>query len=339
MKSFVHGAEVGMSTMSELIRLYSSLSPSEFLGCYAYARQSGFRAFELSIGDDFWASTASRWLFGIDYGRTDPKALREIAKRENTDIRIFDGAWVVEQDGFWPRRDFHAKVAVMENAEAATSGMVLGSGNFSYNGLKRSVEAGATFISASGEGIAEQVAFAKRAFDDLWESSTPLADVLERYELRRSQHESDADARKPKKPAGKVRAFWIEAGYVTKNRNENVPGNQIFFPRGFSEFFGFKLKKNEKKNAVIGRITFRTAVGDPVTNNLRLNGNSMEKISLPIPETHGFGVYDGKVLVFERAGSAFRMTAFEEMDFEAIYGHRLTGVQRMKGGRRYGAIS
>ena len=118
----------------------------------------------------------------------------------------------------------------------------------------------------------------------------------------------------------------------------SIPGNQIFFPNGFREFFGFKPKKNEKKNSVIGSVTFITSVGSPVTNSLRLNRNGMEKISLPIPETHGFGVYDGKVLVFERKGDEFYMMAFEAIDFEALYGDRLVGVKHMNGGRRYGEI-
>lgn len=64
----------------------------------------------------------------------------------------------------------------------------------------------------------------------------------------------------------------------------------------------------------------------------------MEKMSLPIPETHGFGVYDGKVLVFERKASGFLMKAFEAIEFEALYGDRVVGVEHMNGGRRFGAI-
>lgn len=131
MTSFAHGTGSSTTTLSQLVGVYKSVLPDNFFGCYAYATQSGFRAFELAIGKDFWTSTSSRWLFGFDYGRTDPRALREIAKRDNTDIRIFDGAWVVNQDRFLPRRDFHPKVAMFENASTKNFGMVLGSGNFS----------------------------------------------------------------------------------------------------------------------------------------------------------------------------------------------------------------
>jgi hypothetical protein len=339
MSLFAHDAKLSMTTMSELLRIYSALSPDKFFGCYAYATQSGFRAFELSVGSEFWHNTASRWLFGIDYGRTDPRALREIVDRANTDVRIFDGAWVVDQEGFSPRRDFHAKVAIMEDAAAKTSGVVLGSGNFSYNGLKRSVEAGVALIASSEHESKATIFPIKELFEQLWDSSSPLTDVLAKYELLREQHAAAADSRKSKKPAKAIRAFWIEAGYVTKNRGEDRPGNQIFFPRGFREFFGFAQNKlDEAKNSVIGQVKLTTLVGPPVTNNLRLNRNGMEKMSLPTPEAHGFGVYDGKVLVFEPAGSSFRMSAFESIEFEALYGHRVADIKRMNGGRRYGAI-
>src|ERR1700741_3645612 len=105
MNLFAQDEQSGITTLSELIRVYGEVNPTDFFGCYAYATQSGFRAFELAMEDDFWLSTTSRWLFGIDYGRTDPRALREISGRQNTNIRIYDGAWVVKQDGFMPRRD------------------------------------------------------------------------------------------------------------------------------------------------------------------------------------------------------------------------------------------
>ncbi len=162
--------------------------------------------------------------------------------------------------------------------------------------------------------------------------------MIEEYEARRNEQISKEDLLKPKIPLKAAVGFWIEAGYVTKNRGKEAPGNQIFFPKGFGEFFKLPSMKIEKKNSVIGPVNLTTLVGPPVTNDLRLNRNGMEKMSLPIPETHGFGVYDGKVLVFEPVGGAFRMSALEANEFDAVYGHRLVDIRRMNGGRRYGAI-
>ncbi|MGI0524018.1 hypothetical protein [Rhizobium giardinii] len=338
MTSFAHDEQSDPTTLSEIKRLYKDTSSDRFMGCYAYATQSGFRSFDLGMGGEaFWGEIGSRWLFGIDYGRTDPRALREIARQKNAEVRIFDGSWVVSQEGFFPRRDFHAKVALMENSKTGASGMVLGSGNFSNNGLERSVEAGTAYAAQSEKEFKAHIYPVKHKFEKFWSTSTPLKDVIEQYEKRRSDFLEEEDNKRPKKALMSRNIFWIEAGYVTPNRNER-PGNQIFFPRGFRTFFGYEQKKSEKKNSIIGAVTFRTPVGDPVTNNLRLNRNSMEKISLPIPETHGFGVYDGKVLVFEEVDGEFFMKAFEQIEFHRLYGQRLADVKRMTGGRRYGAI-
>jgi len=64
----------------------------------------------------------------------------------------------------------------------------------------------------------------------------------------------------------------------------------------------------------------------------------MEKLTLPLPENHGFGVYDGKVLVFDPKGKRFLLTAVELDDFELAYGHRLANVNTMTGGRRFGEL-
>jgi hypothetical protein len=85
-------------------------------------------------------------------------------------------------------------------------------------------------------------------------------------------------------------------------------------------------------------VTFEPPFGGLVSNNLRLGNNKMEKISLPIPETHGFDMYDGKVLVFSPKDGRFRMWALESVDFEAAFGHRLGAVRVMGSGRRYGYI-
>lgn len=65
----------------------------------------------------------------------------------------------------------------------------------------------------------------------------------------------------------------------------------------------------------------------------------MEKISLPIPETHGFDIYDGKGPLFQRAEGRFVMRALEADDFETSFGDRLAEVRVVNSGRRYGHIT
>jgi hypothetical protein len=336
MSGFVHNPALGTTTLSEIVRLCGAISADNFFGCFAYATQSGFRAFDLGVGKDFWAETKSRWLFGIDYGRTDPRALREIANRANTEVRIFDGQFVVKRIGFVPRRDFHPKVALMENTGSDLQGVVLGSGNFSYNGLRRSVEAGSAIAALTEVDIHDHIEPVRSVFEQLWDDACPLENIADNYEARLTNLIKSRDAKRPTKPKGAFKGFWIEAGYVTKNRGQDKPGNQIFAPNGFRRFFG--LKKAEDNSTLIGEITFKTETGPNVTRNYRENDNGMEKLTLPMPENHGFGVYDGKVLVFESKTKCFLLSAIELDDFELAYGHRLANVEMMTGGRRYGEL-
>lgn len=336
MTGFTHESSLNKTTLSEIMRIRSVLAADRLFGGFAYATQSGFRAFQLAAGESFWASTESRWLFGIDYGRTDPRALREISKRPNTEVRIYDGDYVVDRTGFLPRRDFHPKVTLLGNGNSGAQGLVIGSGNFSYNGLQRSVEAGwATFSSKKPE-IDEYILPVKSAFQTLWDAASPVGHVIDAYEARLTELINRRDAARAATSPSTGKAFWIEAGHVTPNRGANRPGNQIFAPKGFGKFFGFG--KASSGSTLIGTITFETPAGPNVKKNYRDNDNTMEKLGLPMPEQHGFGVYDGKVLIFERNGKNFRMIAIELDEFDAAYGHRLSNVQTMSGGRRFGEL-
>lgn len=337
MSGFAHNLPSGTTTLSEIVRVSAAISANEFFGCFAYATQSGFRAFELSVGKDFWLETQSRWLFGIDYGRTDPRALREIASRENAEVRIFDGEFVVNRVGFVPRRDFHPKVAMMANATSKANGVVLGSGNFSNNGLRRSIEAGSASIATKAADFNQHIGPVRSVFEKLWKDACPLNTIAEIYETRLAGLIDVRDATRSAKTGCPLNGFWIEAGYVTKNRGHDKPGNQIFAPSGFRRFFN--LKKNSNSTSThIGEIDFETETGPQVTKNYRENDNGMEKLTLPMPEDHGFGVYDGKVLIFEPTGKRFLLSAVELDEFELVYGHRLAKITKMGGGRRFGEL-
>ncbi len=340
--AFVHGGDDGPTTLSEIHRITEAVVPTDFLGAYAYATQSGFAAFNLEMGMQFWADTPTRWLFGLDYGRTQPRAIRSLIEKTNSQVRIFDGAWIVEREGFLPRHDFHAKVALVQNSSEARFGMVVGSGNFSSNGLRRSVEAGATFYVTAEEEHTGSLARSIQSLSALWNDATPAEAVVDAYEERWSAsfwRGGEQDEGVVGDEAADVDVFWIEAGYVTRNRGSDRPGNQIDFPRGMSRYFGFDPPDDLPIKSVIGEVTFQPPVGGSVTRNLRLGNNHMEKVSLPTPENHGFDIYDGKVLVFQRTNGPFVMNALEVADFESAFGDRLADVRTMASGRRYGHIA
>lgn len=339
-QAFLQSIKDQPTTLSELDRVHRWAETEDFLGLYAYATQSGVVAFDLTLGSDFWNEIPSKWLFGIDYGRTQPQALKYMIEKPNTEVRIYDGAWVVDRDGFLPRRDFHMKTSFLINKTKTRFGMVAGSGNFSSNGLRHGVECGASFRTSTKMEFKRTFCLAFKAAESLWNAATPAQDIIDVYENRwKSSEVIEAGGfDEPSPNYDDVEAFWIEAGYVTRNRGADKPGNQIDMPRGMNRYFGFNASDNLPANSIIGNVTFEPPSGELVSNNLRLGNNMMEKISLPIPEKHGFDMYDGKVLVFSPEGGQFRMWALEAADFEAAFGHRLGAVRLMGSGRRYGYI-
>lgn len=340
LRTFLHSDQNSPTTLSEIKRAHSWIGSEDYFGIFAYATQSGASSFSIAMSPTFWAGTRSRWLFGFDYGRTQPHALRIISGKPNTEVRIYDGAWIVQQNGFLPRRDFHAKSSILTNHTNGRSGMIVGSGNFSSNGLRKSIEAGASICTENHAEYERRIHNIETMANGLWAEATPLGDILDVYEARwkadfagiTAEDEVTAD-----QPASDM--FWIEAGYVTQNRGADHPGNQIDFPRGMSRYFGFNPPANLARNSVIGTITFDPPSGGVVSRDLRLGNNLMEKITLPIPETHGLDLYDGKVLVFRRTGEQFQMWALEGDDFVTAFGNRLYDVKAMGSGRRYGQIA
>lgn len=338
-KTFLHRGADEPTTLAEILRVCAEVGLGEFVGVFAYATRSGVASFDLAVGAEFWNGTPTRWLFGIDYGRTHPEALRQMCGKANTEIRIVDGRWVLESPGFVPRRDFHAKMSIVSNAAVDRFGMVVGSGNFSSNGLRRSREAGATVIVEGQDAYAATFRHCVSNVNELWDDATAIEEIVDDYEER--WHESfGSEIADVEIDVDEDRdfLFWIEAGYVTRNRGPGRPGNQIDLPRGMGRYFGLVYPQNLQRNSVIGEITFDTPTGDLVTRSLRFGNNSMEKITLPIPETHGFDLYDGKVLVFRRLENAFKIQALEPEDFDKSFGKRLNQVREMGSGRLYGRI-
>jgi hypothetical protein len=231
-QAFVQSVEDQPTTLSELARAHQWADTERFLGLYAYATQSGAVAFDLAFGSEFWDEVPSKWLFGIDYGRTQPIALRFMIERPNVEVRIHDGAWVVERNGFLPRRDFHMKTGFLTNSSQSRFGMVVGSGNFSSNGLRQSTECGASFQAGTAVEFKKTFRAAFRAAEALWEAATPVEDILDLYQQRWTESAAleTAGAETPVPNYDEVEIFWIEAGYVTRNRGSDKPGNQIDMP-------------------------------------------------------------------------------------------------------------
>ena len=337
---FLQDSAGARTTLSEIRRVHDLVEATESFGLYAYATQSGLAAFDLEFGHSFWRTTSTRWLLGIDYGRTQPEAVRCLCEKPNAEVKIYDGEWLVQQTGFKPRRDFHPKTSFLLAPQNNRCGVVTGSGNFSSNGLRQSIEAGAAIYVDLDSGESNVLKTGLNAANALWQSATSAETILGAYREKwdRALWHSTQDRERAIDVPGAKEIFWIETGYVTKNRGPMKPGNQIDLPRGMASYFGLNTPNNLPLNSVIGKVAFLTPVGNRVVRNLRLGNNNMEKITLPIPEDNGFGIYDGKVLVFQRTEEGFRMSALEATEFKAVFGEKLSMVMTMESGRRYGHI-
>lgn len=343
---FVQGTSA-RHTLERLEALFREVQPDEVLFCFAYATLSGCATFERTFGQDFWARNQTRWLLGIDYGRTPPDALTFLAARRNVSIRIMNGGNVVERQGFIPEQDFHMKACFASRARRERYGVVIGSGNFSRRGLVSSHECG-VMLTASDRREYRVLQPSFEQVTALWDDADPVDDILERYRRRWTRsifvppdEENEDDGPAPPEDFSDIdpssyRYFWIDAGYVTRNRGADAPGNQFDLPRGVHRFFGLRAARNQRPNSVIGDINF--VLGrERLTRALRLGNNLMEKITLPIPERYGFGAYDGTILEFERVRGGFALTVTDSTDYLRLHGRDSDLVRfAMGSGRPFG---
>src|ERR1035438_10465941 len=70
---------------------------------FAYVTDSGVAQLETHLGPVLGASRGCKWLFGLDYGRSHPTALRRLLKIGKSEIRIHDGAHIIQSKAFIPR--------------------------------------------------------------------------------------------------------------------------------------------------------------------------------------------------------------------------------------------
>jgi hypothetical protein len=334
-RPFLHSGG-GASTLDQLEWLIEQVQPEQALFCFAYVTLSGCAEFNRRVGGAFWEGVSSRWLTAFDYGRTEPSALTFLDAKPNSAVAIHDGAAVLASGSLIPRRDFHIKTCFLTNATQGTWGMLAGSGNFSRNGLSNSVEGG---VAVTARAEAEYTSVLRPSFrraEALWAAGEAAGLLLPAYTALFTPPEPaprPPDA--PPKQPYEFGRFWIDVGYVTRNRGLAAPGNQIDMPRGVHRFFGFEAGDDIPRNTVIGDVVFRVASG-PIARSLRLGNNLMEKITLPIPEDHGFGAYDGKILEFVRVPGGFELGVYELDAFDRSLRGSSGATYEMGSGRLYG---
>lgn len=305
---------------------------------FAYVTDSGVAQLGTHLSPVLGASRKCRWLFGIDYGRSHPTALRKLSKMGDSTIRIHDGAYVAQSSAFVPRISFHLKTALTLQKAGRPCKQIVGSGNLSASGLLAGIEAGCVIDYA---GIDEEYSGVLIAtLEKLWEESTPLDELIDEYETQyKKVIQPKVFAPKAKTFLNGVGIFWIDVGYVTKNRGPGRPGNQFDLPKGSHVLLGVKQVENPSLNSVLADLNIRTPTGTVVERRLRFGNNSMEKLTLPIPEQNGYECYDGKILTFQAEDGQVLLDALEHDDFFQIHGKRISSCCEMQSGRRYGTAS
>ena len=337
----------------DLIRsVWERTHPGRFCVAVAYATQGGVAELETALGKSpGWTETSKRWLVGIDHCRSDPVALAHLARLPKSKVRIFDGGFVSGRRGCVPRYSYHPKTWLLLGSKQ--SAVVVGSGNLSYTGLLRGIEAAAAVSGSKTDAIEDMRSW----FSSQWREAARFAAIEDRY---RKEYDSVENRRRP--PASEddivpesasksgqlrpgdlrklrvCRHMWIEAGNVTRNRGPDRPGNQLMMQRNSRVFFGFAAADLER-DSFIGDVAIRFDAYRRPDRTLRFSNNSMDVLTLPVPGQEGPEEYDRKTLHFERIGvREFRLTIGRPADVRR-WKQRSASIEggfSMKGGRRWG---
>lgn len=327
-------------------------NPGRICAAVAYATHGGVAELDAALqGLPGWKKARKRWLVGIDYCRSDPAALAHLAGLSKSKVRVFDGGFVSGRTGCVPRYSYHPKTWLLIGRRQ--SAVVVGSGNLSYTGLRRGIEAAAAVSGSKTGAIKDMWSW----FSGQWAGATPFADIEDRY---REAHDSRENRQRP--PASEedtvpesawksgqlrpadlrklrvCRHLWIEAGKVTRNLGPDRPGNQLMMKRNSRVFFGFAATDLER-NSSIGTVAIRFDERLRRDCPLRFGDNSMDVLTLPVPGQEGPEAYDRRTLHFEQTGvREFKLTTGRSADVKK-WKQRSASIEgefRMKGGRRWG---
>ena len=309
----------------------------------AYATRAGCERLHARLTEETstWAAARKRWLVSMDFGRTEPEALRFLAGLRRSEVRVPDGRHVASTAGFSPRSVFHPKVFMCSGSAGPAFGLVVGSGNLTISGLAVGTECGALGAWRGRLDAVERAALAQAQetsawFGAMWDVAEPLDDVIAEYEAAWRRHpvrlpedetlpaqryrdaEPEVVARDVAASYAAARALWVKVGTLYKNRGPGEAGNQVDLKRGARVFFGFPAA-DVATDTVLGQIRIGCPGYDEQECSVRYGNNQMDKVNLPVPGKDGPDTYDGSILIFEKlpsdgttAVSRFRLTVTDE---------------------------
>lgn len=318
-----------------------------------------------------WESARKRFLVAIDFGITEPAALKRLAAMANAEVRVPNAHSVVNSINLCPSSTFHAKTYLFRSAEwRSPSALVVGSANLTASALLTGAEvvvkqSWTNRLSRSDRRHLQRSRSFLDWFDLVWASAPLLVEVLDVYEARYQQKpqprppsEEDApsvrdylaspeDAEVSGALSVQLRAakgLWVRTDELYHNRGVEKPGNQIDLPRGTRVFFGFPGGR-VAKNHIFGDINIRIRGHQAVSRSVRFGNNEMDKVNLPIPEVNGLEGYDHSYLIFERSGTSeagtleFELTVTDQIGHSARVSAAANHLDLVMGsGREYGLL-
>jgi len=297
-------------------------------GLYAFASRKGAELLAASLGEsNDWLASQKRWVISIDGGITEPSALTFLLDLPNSEVRVPDGQFLM-QNRLRPARRFHAKTLLLEQGrdEFSPGGLLVGSANMTLHGLSLGHEHAMSLSSNGTSRFPAEVIEAVACLHDTFENSLEIEhEFVDRYaQMRPAQPRipiedqddersqrvlQDAAVIPPQEAVAfaSMSNFWIEVRYVVPNRGPGNEGNQIDMKRGSRVFFGFG-DRSVPRNTVIGDVHIRYNDHASV-RSLRFGNNSMDKLTLPIPGAEGPESYSNATLLFTKEGhDTFRMS-------------------------------
>ena len=282
--------------------------------CSAYMSKMGsqilFDAICRSTPDGNHESIPKTIVTSLDFGTTDPAALRFWAEKPNCRVLVA-GAPSLERGSLVPRTAFHPKLYVFDRPDGVLAGLV-GSANLTNRGLTINSEVAWSGLSGA-HWPAHQI---EAAWDAAVHPAILLtSQILEQYQVLRDQAPSPprteelapVPALTLEGPAtyalfrdvsdlGNFGQLWIQSRAM-----QGGAKTQLELPRGAHRFFGANFEDYEIDR--VGRIAEPVLVsGRKIWRDRPLTwhgDNRMERINLPSQAMGGFS-YENSLILFRR---------------------------------------
>jgi len=364
-KYFLQDASIGRTSRicAGITGLAQSIEFSRMRVAVAYATLSGCHELTAAFGNiTSWGHAEKQWLISIDFGITQPEALKFLTNLPNSSVRVPNGAYLLKKK-LKPRQSFHAKTYIFDNEGNHDLAIFTGSANLTFSGLHLNAEHGISTLWESPVKAAEKKSLKTvqeelEWWSDNWEKATPCdLSFLKAYaKIWKPQAPSEDATDLVKKFTATqkteistlnglawatARYFWIETHDLYKNRGAKEAGNQLDCARGTRTYFGFSPAK-VPKNTVIGEVSIQYEKKPTQMRSVRFANNQMDKVNLPIPGQEGPPSYDQTCILFERIGDQqFRIKLAKGSDLtrwskkskeQGLY-------YQFTGGRNYGFFS